>query len=435
MFATEGRTTGKPRVGYVLKMYPRFSETFILNEILAHEAAGLDVHIYSLKLPIDGHFHEALARVKAPVTYIGQDGLRAVNFWQDVSKAAKQCPGIWDAMPATAGIDAHEVHAAALLATRVKACGITHLHAHFATSAATVAMLGAAMSGVTYSFTAHAKDIYIDSVDHDHMRRLLQGAARVITVSDYNAAHFVRQYGHDADKVTRIYNGLPMASLEYQSPVTRQRRILGVGRLVEKKGFDDLVAACGILRARGVEFACDIIGDGSLAPVLGQQIAELGLHNHVHLLGPKPQGEVMSHIRRAAVLAAPCIVGQDGNRDGLPTVLLEAMALGTPCISTDVTGITEAVEHERTGLIVPQRDPQVLADAIEQLLDSPSLRCDLAKAARQRVEECFDIDVNTKHLRTIFADSCSRQPSGNNVNSHYLADGTPLTRDASEVTA
>lgn len=413
----------QPRVGYVLKMYPRFSETFILNEILSHEAAGLDVRIYSLKLPIDGHFHEALARVKAPVTYLGQDGLRAVNFWDDVSKAAAKNPGVWKHLPACARIDAHEVHAAAKLGALASEHGITHLHAHFATSAATVAMLAGAMAEVPYSFTAHAKDIYIESVDHAHMRRLLRGARGVVTVSDYNVDHFQRTYGDDAAAVQRIYNGLPVTVLPYSAPQSREPRIVGVGRLVEKKGFDDLIHACAILRDRGAAFRCDIIGDGPLAGDLARLATSLRLNDIVRFLGPLPQGQVMNAVQQAAALAAPCIVGADGNRDGLPTVLLEAMALGTPCVSTDVTGITEAITHDETGLIVPQRAPVVLADGLARLLTDSALRCRLASKARARVETHFDIARNTTSLRAVFAGPVQDAPI--NVTARHAAGVAP----------
>ncbi len=369
-----------------------------------------DLHIYSLKLPIDGHFHEALARVKAPVTYLGQDGLRAVNFWDDVSKAGAKNPGVWRHLSACAHIDAHEVHAAAKLGVLARDHGITHLHAHFATSAATVAMLAGAMADVPYSFTAHAKDIYLESVDHAHMRRLLRGAKGVVTVSDYNVAHFQGTYADDAASVQRIYNGLPVDTLPYASPDKREARIVGVGRLVEKKGFADLVHACAALRDRGTPFRCDIIGDGPLASELARLIASLRLEGIVRLLGPLPQGQVMHAVRHAAALAAPCIVGADGNRDGLPTVLLEAMALGTPSISTDVTGITEAVIDDETGIIVPQHAPSALADAMERLLRDPALRCRLASRARAHVEAHFDIARNTSMLRTLFTGDAPSAP-------------------------
>jgi colanic acid/amylovoran biosynthesis glycosyltransferase len=215
----------------------------------------------------------------------------------------------------------------------------------------------------------------------------------------------------DTAKVTRLYNGLELGRLAYREPRERQRLVLGVGRLVEKKGFADLVDACALLAARGSEFLCRIVGTGDQEAALRAQIRRLGVEDHVRLLGARPQSEVFELIQGAAVLAAPCVVGTDSNRDGLPTVLLEAMALGTPCVSTDVTGIPEAVRHGQTGLIVPQHDPARLAEGLGQLLDGPAERVRLAAAARRHVEAEFDATRNSARLREIFAAS-RRRPSG-----------------------
>src|SRR5436190_1380670 len=143
--------------------------------------------------------------------------------------------------------------------------------------------------------------------------------------------------------------------------------IVTVGRLVEKKGFADLVEACALLKSRGAPFRCDIIGTGPLEPALAALILERQLQDHVHLVGPRPRSEVVALVRGAAVFAAPCVVASDGDRDCLPTVLVEAMALGTPCVSTDVTGIPELLADD-CGIVVPQHDPANLAAALERLL-------------------------------------------------------------------
>jgi glycosyltransferase involved in cell wall biosynthesis len=178
--------------------------------------------------------------------------------------------------------------------------------------------------------------------------------------------------------------------------------VLGVGRLVEKKGFADLIEACAHLARRGTDFRCRIIGTGELEADLQAQVERLGLEDRVELVGPQPQAQVARELSQAAVFAAPCLIGEDGNRDGLPTVLLEAMAVGTPCISTDVTGIPEVLHHQHTGIIVPQHDPAALADAIQQLLCDSELRCALARNARQLIEERFDIRRNAAHVRRLF---------------------------------
>jgi colanic acid/amylovoran biosynthesis glycosyltransferase len=204
-----------------------------------------------------------------------------------------------------------------------------------------------------------------------------------------------RTYGADAARVHRIYNGLDLDQFPYESPEHRPARIVTVGRLVEKKGVADLVEACAVLHGRAVAFHCDIVGTGPLEPELRDLIRRLGLEERVRLLGPRPRSEVIAHVRRAAVFA-------DGDRDGLPTVLVEAMALGTPCVSTDVTGIPELLRPDDGGLIVPQHDPRALATALERLLADPALRVRLATRARRRVEAEFDIRRTTARLRAIF---------------------------------
>ena len=200
----------------------------------------------------------------------------------------------------------------------------------------------------------------------------------------------------------RIYNGLDLEQFPYEAPYERPPRIVSVGRFVVKKGFGDLVDACAILVARGRSFTCQIIGTGLLEAELRARIARLGLQKIVQLTGPRPQGEVIGHVQAAAVFALPCIVGEDGDRDGLPNVLFEAMALGTPCVSTDVTGIPEVLHDGDTGLMVRQRDPLSLANAIDRLLTDPGLRVRLATSARRLIETEFDIHRNAARRRAIF---------------------------------
>ena len=402
------------RVAYVVKRYPRFSETFIANEILAHEVAGLEIVILALRPSEDTHFQEAIARVRAPVHYLSLPGegladpglttalLRASAFWAVVRESSPMLPGLWPALEAAQDEETREIYQAILLAREVRRRGITHLHAHFATSATTVARLAARFAGVPYTFTAHAKDIFHESVQPDDLRRKLNDASAVVTVSDYNVQYLREHYDAAAERVRRIYNGMDLARFPYKSPQDRPQRIVAVGRLVEKKGFDDLVDACAVLAERGRHFSCQIIGGGGQDAELRARVQRLGLERYVELAGPRPQSEVIQIVQSAAVLAAPCIVSADGDRDGLPTVFPEAMALGTPCVSTDVTGIPEIVRDAETGLLAPQRDPVRLAGAIERLLVDSNLRVQLATRARRLIETEFDVHHNTAQLRAIF---------------------------------
>jgi glycosyltransferase involved in cell wall biosynthesis len=414
-----------PRIGYVLKRYPRLSETFIVTEILAHEAAGMELEIFSLRNPTEGRFHAELARVRAPVTYLARERIRAIELWDALATAARSFPRFKELIGEPPDASVNEFLQAIELATAVNERGIDHLHAHFATSATTVARLAAALAGVPYSFTAHAKDIFHEDVADEDLRRKLRDAAFVVTVSRFNAAHLAERFGPDAARVRTIYNGLDLRCFPFTAPADGPPVILGVGRLVEKKGFVDLVEACAILAERGAEFRCRIIGAGDLEEALSERIRARGLADRVEMLGPRPRDEVVAEIRRASVLAAPCIIGSDGNRDGLPTVLLEAMALGTPCISTDVTGIPEAIEDGCTGLLTPQHDPHALADRIARVLDDRALARALATNARRLVERTFDIERNTADQRGLFGCSCdtSRGDGTDERRAAFAAEG------------
>lgn len=389
-------------IGYVVKRYPRYSETFIVNEILAHEAAGLDVHIFALLPPQDTHFQDIIARVRAPVTYLPAESGKACDWWATLRGTACGNPAVWQRLAAVGDESAREVLQALVLAREIRQRGIRHLHAHFATAATTVARLAAGMTGIGYSFTAHAKDIFHEDVTTADLRRKFADAAFAVTVSDYNKRYLHERLAGVATRIERIYNGLDLTRFPYHSPHARYPQIVTVGRLVEKKGFGYLLEACGLLARRGVDFGCRIIGSGEQEAALRDQIAALDLGGHVELCGPRPQQEVITALQGAAVFAAPCVVGGDGNRDGLPTVLLEAMALGTPCVATDVTGIPEILKDGHTGLLVAQRDPQALATALERLLHAADLRVRLAEQARALMERCFDVHRNADALRALF---------------------------------
>ena len=388
-------------IGYVVKRYPRYSETFIVNEILTHEAAGADLEIFALNPPVDTHFQNIISRVRAPVTYLNTKSEKASALWLSLQELSAEIPCLWSKLGAAQSEEIKELWQAIMLASEVKRRKITHLHAHFATAAATVARLAANFAEIPYTITAHAKDIFHESAQSDDLAIKFNNAATVITISNYNLNYLAERFPEINLKL--IHNGLELELFPFKAPTNRPPHIVAVGRLVEKKGLTDLIDACTILAKSEHNFQCEIIGTGELEEELKNQIESLGLNNVVKLLGPKPQHEVITKVQEACVFAAPCVIGQDGNRDGLPTVLLEAMALGTPCISTDVTGIPEVVQHGKTGLQVPQHNPQALAKALGTLLDDAALRVRLATQARTLIEEEFDIEKNASQLREVFA--------------------------------
>jgi colanic acid/amylovoran biosynthesis glycosyltransferase len=404
---------GRP-VGYVLKMFPRFSETFILSEILELERQGLELRIFSLKRPNDGVVHADVGRIRAPVTYVPESPLRAARAYAAAHREVFRWNrrryfrcfsfALWRAIKKRRPAAFKRFLQAGFIAPLLTKEGIGHVHAHFATTATSVALHLHQLAGVSYSFTAHAKDIYRDSVEANSLERKLRAARFAVTVSDYNRRYLARFDG--ADPLVRIYNGLdverfaPNGTARAEPPL-----VLAVGRLVEKKGFADLIRACSLLRADGFAFRCRIVGKGELERDLRALIAALGLEGLVELAGPIPRERLLAEYTRASVVVAPCVIGTDGNRDGLPTVLVEAMALGVPVVATDLTGIPELVEDGRTGLLVPQRDPQALAAAIQWVLAEPTLAEGLARAGRARVEHEFDLRANVARLRNLLEEA------------------------------
>jgi glycosyltransferase involved in cell wall biosynthesis len=257
----------------------------------------------------------------------------------------------------------------------------------------------------------------------------MEDAAAVVTVSDFNLEYLRRTYGPSARRVRRLYNGLDLERFPFREPRHRFARVVAVGRLVEKKGFAVLLEAAALLAAKGLAFSVDLIGEGELEEPLRRRVHELGLGSCARLLGPRPQAEIVRVVAEAAVFAAPCVVGGDGNRDGLPTTLLEAMALGTPCVATDVTGIPEVLRDGGTGLLVPQNDPRRLADALQRLLADAPLRVELARRARHRIEEDFDARVNSARLRRLMAEangSTAADLSANPAPSRVPAAAVPI---------
>ena len=390
------------KIGYVLKRYPRYSETFVVNEILAHEAAGTEIHIFSLFAPEDGHFQDILGEVKAPVTYLTYEKLKAKNFWQLLYETNEVLPGVFQKLEMFSQEKFLHLYQALELAKIVRLEDIQHLHSHFATSSTNVTRMASHFSNVPYSFTAHAKDIYHENTNLESLRCKLRDAASVITVSEYNLGYLRKTFGSNAHSVKRVYNGMDLKKLQYRKPENRKPNIIAVGRLVEKKGLDVLVDACYILAKNGLGFHCNIIGKGELESQLQAQIKENGLEKRIALQGALPRTEVIESYCNAAVFVAPAVIAKDGNRDGLPTTLLESMALGTPCVSTNITGIPEILQDGETGLLVKQNDPIGLSKAIESLLINQELGVTLSEKARKLIEAKFDITINSAQIRESF---------------------------------
>lgn len=396
-------------IGYVLKKFPRNSETFILNEVLELQRAGADVTVFSLNRPDDGVFHRGLSELKRPVVYLSGRkpadwlGLLRQNLnllspnkerlWDEFEYLLKaERPDTWNIL--SVGID---------LSLRARELGIDRLHAHFATIAAYVSRAAHAMSGIPYSVTCHAKDIYREGVTAERFTSLLRKAQFVVTVCEANR-RYIEEHRDPARELDLrvLYNGVDVSMFNPQGRVPESEpTILSVGRLVEKKGFHILLDAMALLKKDGLTPPCWILGDGEDREQLIHKQRELQLSN-VEFLGMRNQDDVRSYMARASLMALPCIVGSDGNRDALPTVLLEALASGVPIISTPVGGVEEIADHGKAGIIVPPGDPQSLAHEIKELLGSPARQQELAQSGRARAEHCFDLATNVRKLLTWF---------------------------------
>jgi len=426
------------KIGYILKGYPRTSETFITNEIRLLEKMGVGLSIFSVK-KLEGEQNHAMVRdIKAPVAYLPQaDPLSESRFsrWliDNVPKFSTSHALLFKKQPLAYAkvflecfamsfqyrnsffewpreVFFKEFLQAGYIANAAIESGqIQHLHAHFCHGSTTIAMFASRMSGIPFSFTAHAKDIYLQELNPGNLlRKKMRRAEFLVTCTGANEEHLQR-LAPKGTKIYKIYHGLDtqlFANSAQDSPIISDEKVpvvLSVGRLVEKKGFDFLIKACAILKERGRRFQCQIVGGGDgYTETLVQLIKELGLEDTVNLHGAVTQEELRDIYQQATLFALPCLVVDNGDRDGIPNVLVEAMAMRVPVISTDISGIPELIDNNVNGLLVPEKNALAMADAIEKLLINPALRQQLGDAGRARVCQDFDSQVTTLDLKDLF---------------------------------
>jgi len=281
---------------------------------------------------------------------------------------------------------------------------VQHFHAHFATVAAHAARAAAALSGLPFSVTCHAKDIYRTGIDPRSFRALLSPAAFVVTVCDANRRWIESKLAPAGSiPLLVLHNGVDTQHFHVRHRKDiEQPFVLGVGRLVEKKGFHHLLDALAALARDGLSVPCKLVGDGEQRAELIAQCQRLGL-KAVEFVGMRTHDEVRELMQQARMLVLPCIIGEDGNRDALPTVLLEALASGLPVISTAIGGVDEIVDDGRAGLLVPAGCSAPLAEGIQKLVRDDALHTELAVAGRARALSHFDLGVNVARLRGFFS--------------------------------
>jgi len=403
------------QLAYLLKKFPRLSETFILTEVLAQEALGMNLRVFSRRAPDDEPRHPELAHLKAAVEVFPK--YSELDPWNMAFATGEEelGPSEWARLrtmvheysPFVGERFSRLLTEALYFRQRALEFKIEHVHVHFATESAIVAMLARELGGPSYSITAHAKDIYRSTVRPELLEALIQGSSFLVTVCNANVEYMLERVSPEAGaRIRRLYNGLALERFPYSETGRQPAHVLSVGRLVEKKGFGVLLTALADLKRQGRSFVATIAGGGEDAELLKSMAQDLGLDaDTLTFTGPVDQDAVRALMKEATVFCLPCIIGDDGNRDALPTVLLEAIAMGLPCISTPVTGIPEILDHGQAGRIVPERDAPATAAAIAELLDSPVERLELARRGRARAEELFDATQSGKTLNGWFQEA------------------------------
>lgn len=403
------------RVAYLVSRFPKITETFVLYEMVALERQGTTVELYSLQRERTAVMHPEAEEMLERVHFAWPISLSIARANAHFLRRSPRVflGALWTLLRANWG--SRRYFAAAVLffpkvvyfAWKMQQQGVTHLHAHFASHPAAAAWLIHRLTGIPYSFTAHGSDLHRDQ----HMlREKVAEAEFVAAISCYNRDLIVQHCGRGAEgKVEVIHCGVdtelfrPAAIGAQPSGPQSELQILCIGTLHEVKGQTVLLAACERLKQRGVDFRCHFVGDGPDQPNLQQQAQRAQLSECVIFHGRKTREEIQQLIAQAHVVVAPSVVSRDGRREGIPVVLMEAMASGVAVVASRLSGIPELVEDGVTGLLVEPRDAGGFADAIGSLADDAQWRQELGRAGRQRVLREFDLRANAALLASRFS--------------------------------
>ncbi len=402
-------------LGMILKGYPRISETFISNEILLLENLGFPIHLFSMRQPRENFTHKSVNRIQAGVDYLPETLLRPLPrfLYHNCLLAAQKPQAYAEALKVAiqrflrtrkVATLKHLFQAGYLVHHLLPGLKIAHMHAHFAHSPASVAMFVNILSGLPFSFTAHAKDIYTS--DPRQLRDKLVRARFAVTCTEYNRHYLMGLSDTAAHRIHHVYHGIDTTlfslNREQSARAEKPYQILTVARLTAKKGLATVYQALNVLQKNGVPFKHTLIGDGEERKKVQRLIQELGLGASTCWLGTQPHDVVLNHYRQAHMFVLGCEVAANGDRDGIPNVLLESMAMGVPVVATRISAIPELVETEKTGLLVTPGQPQQLAEAMLRMLTDTELRSRVVPAARQRVLQDFDNKVLIKKLAAIY---------------------------------
>jgi len=399
-----------PNVAYLFERFPSFGQTFCYREVVEIERQGANVHVYSIRHPVGEPRQDWDERIVSQVHYLpDEDPLvrevdRAVRQNQ-IPDGARRAIEKWGRQP-----DFLRLYQAIHVGLQMKKGGVRQLHAHFAGMAARTAYWINQFFGFPYSFTAHANDIFAPRDFVVSLKDLIENATAIVAVSDFGAQYLRAHYPEEAGKVCRIYNGLDLSRFHPADFGSGIPAITSIGRLIEKKGFEDLIDACALLKSRRHSFTCEIIGEGPLENALRVQIAKNDLESCVKLAGPRTQTEIAFSLAHATIFVLPCRKDESGGMDNLPTVIMEAMAAGLPVISTNIGGIPEMVEDGFNGILIPQREPETLCRAIEDLIANPERARRFGDHSQGLARERFSIEGSGRALRALFERISSEQP-------------------------
>jgi glycosyltransferase involved in cell wall biosynthesis len=406
-------------IAFILKGYPRLSETFIAQEIRALEALGLDIRIVSLRQPTDRAVHPIHREIRAPLLYLPEylhrEPLRCLRGWL----FARRLPGYraarrawWRDLRRDPSANRVRRFGQALVLAREMDSAIGHLHAHFLHTPASVARYAALLRGLPWTVSAHAKDIW--TTPEWEKREKLQSCRWLVTCTATGEAHLaglapngrvtLAYHGLDLQRFPAATTGAPDAGPRDGSDPARPVLILSVGRAVAKKGYDDLLAALALLPA-ALHWRFIHIGGGALLDALRRQAEALGLAGRIEWRGAKPQETVLQAYREADLFVLASRIAADGDRDGLPNVLMEAQSQGIACLATTASGIRELIEDGVTGWLVPPQAPAELAAALAALIAAPPRRAALGAAGEQRVRRDFAMQPGIALLAAKFAAS------------------------------
>jgi glycosyltransferase involved in cell wall biosynthesis len=391
-----------PGLAYLFERFPSFTQTFCYREIGELRRQGLAPAIFSVRRPVNEPAQNWDSAIVREIEYLPGDEQLVTEVDRALRKGKLPARVAHEIAAWGRKTDFLRLYQAAWLGPRLQTLGVRHVHAHFAGLAARTAYWIERFFGIGFSFTAHANDIFAPKPFEISLGALIGAARAVVTVSDFGANFLREKFPDAAKKVDRIYNGIELDRFERADPTAALPAIISIGRLIAKKGFHDLIEACRLLQERGLDFRCEIIGEGPLDDVLQEQIATAGLTGQVTLAGPLPQVEVIIRLARSTLFALPCVTETGGGMDNLPTVVMEAMAAGLPVVSTAIAGLPEMVAEGVTGLLVPENQPGALADALGRLCADRDLARSLGEAGRERAVELFRIEESAQRLRVLF---------------------------------